>query len=230
MVASQNQPAIPQEIEQFREQIRVSEPPILGISWLQPVYLISVILLTWALALSKISEPTWQDWMAFPVVWVIASFFEYWFHRFPLHRRSWPLEHVYDIHTKMHHRFYQWPFITMQSLNDIRSILFPWWAIFVHVAITGALSWFLLEPLFGQNFAWLVFASASAYMGFYEVIHMLCHMDEKHWTMKIPGVYWLRLHHGLHHVPEYMMTKNFNVVLPLGDIVFRTMTSKIPNK
>ncbi len=219
---------VPQEIETFREKVRAVEPPFLGLPMLQPITLVSVIILTWAVSWINIHDSTWQDWVAFPITWIGGSLFEYWFHRFPLHRRSKPIELVYDIHTKMHHVYYQWPHIVMPSMYDIRSILFPWWAIFVHVILTGTLCRFILYPLVGWNFAWITFGAGSAYFGFYEIIHMTCHLPKNHWFARLPILSWLRRHHGLHHIPSIMQTRNFNVVLPLGDFLFRTVTTKEP--
>lgn len=215
------------DMEGFRQLVREKEPPIFNIPLAQPVILVLVVIATWVWAFTQVEQVTWKDLLGFPFTWGTASLFEYWFHRGPLHQRKFPLEHIYDIHTKMHHRFYQWPDITMPSLYDIRTILFPWWAIFVHVLITGALSYFVLTPWIGHNGAWVVFASASAYFGFYEIIHMICHLPESHWVHKMAVFRWLRNHHGLHHVPSRMNDTNFNVVLPLGDLIFRTLRTKV---
>ena len=58
--------------------------------------------------ISHITAPTWWEWLVVPVVFLVCNIFEWFLHRYVMHRpqRSKALRAIYMRHTMMHHQFF----------------------------------------------------------------------------------------------------------------------------
>ena len=162
-------------------------------------------------------------WMALGIaagiIW--ASFFEWTFHRFFMHRPVHGFTYPFQMHALTHHRTFKADeTYHLQNPADAHLVPMAWWngpALIGLCAIPfAAASW--LTGRWG-----LLCGSVAAFMAYYAAYEYL------HWCMHIPksrrveraGIFFrMNGHHLLHH--RYM-NKNFNVVLPLADFCLRTM-------
>ena len=162
-------------------------------------------------------------WMALGIaagiIW--ASFFEWTFHRFFMHRPVRGFSYPFQMHALTHHRVFKADeTYHLQNPADAHLVPMAWWN---GPALIGlcAIPFALVSWLTGR---WgLLCGSVASFMAYYAAY------EYSHWCMHIPksrrveraGIFFrMNGHHLLHH--RYM-NKNFNVVLPLADFCLRTM-------
>jgi hypothetical protein len=171
-----------------------------------------------AFAISRIHDlRLWQ--LAFvPVFLVIGNAIEWHAHRGLLHRRTRFLESLYVHHTPQHHALYVSDAMPIRSARELKFVLLPAYGILSILASTSPIVIFFFA--IGQpNLAALWVASAVAYLLSYEWLHLAYHLPESSRIGRLPVIQRLRRHHQLHHVPVLMQRWNFNVTVPLWDVV-----------
>jgi len=152
---------------------------------------------------------------------VFASFFEWALHRWFMHK-PWPMfDYPFRTHALIHHHVFK----ADHSYHDVEGkhkdiIPMAWW--------NGPVLVLLCEiPFFPV--AWftghwgLCLGSAvafGAYYATYEYLHWCMHLPRKRGIERSGIFFRLNGHHILHH--RYMH-KNFNVVLPLADLLCGTL-------
>jgi len=152
---------------------------------------------------------------------VASSFFEWTLHRFFMHRPICGFRYPFERHTLVHHQIFKadasYHLIHEQ---DKQTIPMAWWN--GPVLVLVGLVPFLIASFFLQRWALLCGAALafSLYYGAYEYLHWCMHLPksrrlERSWIFRR-----LNGHHILHH--RYMQ-KNFNVVLPLADLLLGTL-------
>jgi hypothetical protein len=158
---------------------------------------------------------------AFAAAIVFASFFEWTLHRYVMHRPVGRFRYAYHAHTLVHHHTFKADH-TYHLINeaDKETIPMAWWngpvIILIGLLPVSAVAWAL-----GQ---WAIVPGAAAcfaaYYGAYEYMHWCMHLPK--WRRIERSRLFRRLngHHLLHH--RYMH-KNFNVVLPLADLLLGTL-------
>ena len=152
---------------------------------------------------------------------LFASFFEWAFHRFFMHRPVWRYEYSFRAHALVHHQTFKADH-TYHLVNeqDKETIPMAWWNGPALIAICTvpvlAMAWAL------GHWGLLVGAVPAfiAYYAAYEYMHWCMHLPkarrlERSWVFRR-----LNGHHLLHH--RYMH-RNFNVVFPLADLLFGTL-------
>lgn len=178
-------------------------------------------------SLALLEQPTWREWLTVPIVLVLINFNEWYIHRNILHRRTWPLEVLFWRHTPEHHVIFVRSDMAMRATREFRLVLIPFYgivAIFVTtLPITLAL-WFLVS----HNVALLWVASTMGYTVAYEWLHLSYHLPDDNPIGRSAAIRWLRRFHALHHTPELMQKWNFNVTVPLADLVLRTNFKGVP--
>ncbi len=158
----------------------------------------------------------------FGFFFLYTSLFEYAFHRWILHRPWRVLLHPYEIHTFLHHEvFCGDETFHVQREEDRGSILFEWWQGPLIVAAHAPAIWGL-ELLSGLPLFWGGIAALAVYYGLYEYLHWCMHCPAGRWIERTRVFRYLNAHHRLHHG---LWRTNFNVVFPLGDLVFGTFRS-----
>lgn len=152
---------------------------------------------------------------------VFASFFEWVLHKYVMHRPLGWFRYPFQAHAVVHHQIFKADHTYhLQHDKDKETIPMAWWNGPVLVLI-GSLPLVLLGWLIGQwGFAAGVVAAVGNYYVVYEYIHWCMHLPKQRRLEK--GWLFQRLngHHVLHH--RYMH-KNFNVVLPIADLVLGTL-------
>jgi hypothetical protein len=154
-------------------------------------------------------------------VFVLSNAVEWRAHKKLLHARWAPLGMLYDRHTPVHHKLYQRGSMAMKDPREFRVVLLPAFGILAILAITAPPAALLF--LLGQsNLACLWLMVTTGYVVLYEWLHLSYHLPEPWLVGPLRLTKWLRLHHELHHDPELMTKWNFNVSLPIWDLVRRT--------
>ncbi len=163
---------------------------------------------------------------------LLTSFYEWWVHRFVMHRpvKTWfgSFKYPFTAHTRVHHHVFKadgsYHLGTHERPDaDRKTIPMDWWN---GPALCLAATSLTVVPslLIGDWSLSLIFLGVcSAYYGVYEYIHWCMHLPKNH-PMRLVERFWvfrrLNGHHLLHH--RYMH-KNFNVVLPFADLCCGTL-------
>ena len=152
---------------------------------------------------------------------VFASLFEWTLHRFVMHKPVGPFRYPFEAHALIHHQIFKADH-TYHLVNpkDKKTIPMAWWNGPVLVACCQVP--FIIAAIIWEKWALVVGASVSCtlYYAAYEYIHWCMHLPKRR-IVERSGLYFrLNGHHLLHH--RYMH-KNFNVVLPLADLLLGTL-------
>ncbi len=175
-----------------------------------------------AFAVSRIHDLRLWQISLIPVFLVLANALEWHLHRGLLHRRTRFLESLYIHHTPQHHALYVSDAMAIRSARELKFVLLPGYGILAILAATSpvvVLFFAVREP----NLAALWVASAVAYLLAYEWLHLAYHLPGSSRIGGLPLIQRLRRHHQLHHVPVLMQRWNFNVTVPLWDLVRGTV-------
>jgi hypothetical protein len=162
------------------------------------------------------------------VVIVQASFFEWIYHRYWLHR-PWLPPQMFTAHTLVHHQLCKHDdTFHVHDEEQEEALTFQWWGGPLLIAInlvpwTGA--WWLLRATGAPLSLFVVCLIAVVttfclYYAAYEGFHYLMHRPTIAWIERSLLFRFLERHHRIHHAH---MGKNFNVVVPLADLVLGTL-------
>jgi hypothetical protein len=148
-----------------------------------------------------------------------SSLFEYAYHRWLLHRHWRVLPHPYRIHVLIHHRTFGGDATYhVRHGEDRDSILFQWWQVLVLLGGNAPVVWGV-QLATGIPVFWGGMIALAAYYGVYEHAHWCMHNPAGWWIERTRLFRFLSANHRDHH---RLWQINFNVVLPLGDLVFGT--------
>ena len=162
-------------------------------------------------------------WMAsaFVIATVFASFFEWTFHRFVMHRRVKIFMYPFERHTLVHHHIFKADeTYHLIKEEDKYTIPMAWWNGPALIAV-GMIP-FVAAAVLLRSWGFVCGSALACcvYYGVYEYIHWCMHLPRKR-SLERSGIFFrLNGHHLLHH--RYM-GKNFNVVLPLADLCLGTL-------
>ncbi len=157
-----------------------------------------------------------------PAFFVVANAIEWHAHRDLLHRRTWPLEVLYQRHTPQHHAIYVAEDMFIREWRELKFVLLPAWSILTIPVVASPpaiLFWIAGLP----NVAALWIASAVGYLLVYEWFHLAYHLPAEGAIGRLRVTAWLRRHHQRHHSPHLMQRWNFNVTIPIWDLVRGTV-------
>jgi hypothetical protein len=195
--------------------------------WYNGFLHVAIIFITGFVALyiyiSNISAATAADFLIVPVTFIGANFFEWWIHRYVMHRPS-PIKAfraIYNRHTLMHHQFFTAEEMRFADHNDWRVTFFPPYAlvVFTLMSIPAAI---VLGWLFNPNVGWLFISTTTSMYLVYEFMHFCCHVDDNWFVDHMPFVNTIRRHHTAHHNQSIMMERNMNLTFPIMDWAFGT--------
>lgn len=155
------------------------------------------------------------------ILW--SSVCEWILHRYVMYRVSFRFRYAYEAHAKVHHNIYKSDnSYHVQRGDDGKKIAMAKWNGIVISILAG-----IPMIVFGYWMFILAFIISMSYYGVYEFMHWCMHMPKRRsmeymmWFRKLNG------HHLLHH--RYV-NKNYNVVLPFGDLIFGTLMIRSPIK
>jgi hypothetical protein len=174
------------------------------------------------LAIWQLREPTWLQLLFLPAILIVSNATEWRLHRDILHKRTRPFELIFDRHTPEHHAVYVCDDMAIRSTKEFRLVLIPAYGIVTVFLGTSPIT--LALYFLGQwNLACLFVIATMSYVVSYEWFHLSYHMPPESFVGRRWLVRVLRRHHATHHRPELMQKWNFNVTLPLWDLVRGTI-------
>ncbi len=157
---------------------------------------------------------------------IFSSFFEWLLHRFLMHKPLGPLRYPFERHALIHHRIFRADeSYHLQNRADQYTIPMAWWNGPVLIAacavpfVVAAVIWGTWGLVCGAVVSFVV------YYGAYEYMHWCMHLPKRRRLEKSWLFHRLNGHHLLHH--RYM-NRNFNVVLPLADLLLGTLLRRSP--
>ena len=169
----------------------------------------------------QIAAPAWYEFLVIPVAFCISNAFEWWIHRYVMHRPVKGFMGIYKRHTLAHHQFFTHVEPTIDNTRDFRIVFFPPYALVAFMVLS-------LPPaavlgLVGlPNAGWLLLITNVALYLNYELFHYCCHVKDDRVVRHIPLVNSIRRHHIAHHNTALMMERNFNLTYPIADWFFGT--------
>jgi hypothetical protein len=186
------------------------------------VFMIYAIGLTgiWFFA-NRIVAPRWWELLVIPLAFAISNVFEWWIHRYVMHRPVKGFMGIYKRHTLAHHQFFTDAEPSVDSNRDFRIVFFPPYALAAFMAGSIVPAW-ILGLAGAPNAGWLLLITNTALYLNYELFHYCCHVKDDRIVRHIPFVNSIRRHHIAHHNTAIMMEKNFNLTYPIADAIFGT--------
>jgi sterol desaturase/sphingolipid hydroxylase (fatty acid hydroxylase superfamily) len=173
----------------------------------------------------QIGTPAWYEWLIVPLAFTVANVFEWWIHRYVMHRpRQDPFNFcmgIYKRHTLAHHQFFTKEEVSIDGQRDFRITFFPPYALIAFMMISAAPAWVLMLLGFADAGWLLLTTNVFLYLN-YELFHYCCHVKDDRIVRHIPFVNTIRRHHLGHHNMAIMMEKNFNLTYPIADWLFGT--------
>jgi hypothetical protein len=178
-------------------------------------------------SLFQLEEVSIGEWMLFPVVMLLMNFAEYYSHRWLGHVKKPWARFIYERHTGDHHTFFMEDYMDYESTRDWRVVFFPTHLIIGFILLLALPGGYIIQQLLSANAGYLFAAATlSAYL-FYELMHFSFHIPHgsklQRLFLCIPGWKQMRHTHVLHHKREIMTYKNFNITLPIFDILLNTI-------
>jgi hypothetical protein len=173
--------------------------------------------------ISNMNNIQWWEWLAVPVTFLICNFFEWWLHRYIMHRPSSIklFRAVYSRHTLMHHQFFTEEEMRFADHHDWRVTFFPPYSlvVFTLMSIPAAIA---LGVIVSPNTGWLFISTTTSVYLIYEFMHFCCHVQDNAFVRNMPFVNTIRRHHTAHHNQSIMMERNMNLTFPIMDWLFGT--------
>ena len=169
-------------------------------------------------AIACLNHVRWWELLLVPFVYVLSNAVEHRAHRVALHRRTPGLTILYDRHTPMHHRIFVAKDMAIRDRREWALVLLPWFGILAIAVLTAPITialWFV-----ERNLACLFVVTTMGYVLSYEWLHLAYHLPN---ADRVPVLRALRRHHATHHHPPLMQKWNFNVTVPLWDLVRGTI-------
>jgi hypothetical protein len=210
----------------FRQQYRASIATSYS-GWVHMITVLAVGLGVIIYAVLQLQSVSLLEWLVFPLTMLVVNFAEYCAHRWLGHKKTQYGKLFYSRHTGDHHSFFLDHSMNYQAVRDWRVVLFPVYLIFAFLFGLILPTAYVLSELFSMNAAYIYGAAGITGYLFYEVMHFSYHIPHGHWAEKmflvIPGWTALRHLHVLHHKREKMAEINFNITLPIFDVLLGTL-------
>lgn len=178
-------------------------------------------------------------WLLFCVVagsLVLASLIEGLLHQFVLHTNQkrllfGVLKGAFRAHSVEHHPAYRGAHYHRPAPHSEKHISLGWYTLPLILVLLSPI--FVLLVLYVSWVGALLFyAVLVLYYTAYEFLHWHMHFPTKHgkprWYTRVPGLktifQWFDVRHYVHHLAD---DRNFNVVLPIYDLLFGRYTTDI---
>ena len=177
------------------------------------------------ICLSRLRAPSALELATIPIAFAFANLVEWLAHKHLMHRRRRPFSVLFDRHTPEHHRVYHKGSMAMKSARELRLVLIPAMGV-LGIVLLAAPAAFLAGVVANENVGWLFLLTSALYVVAYELTHLCYHLPESTPLYRFSAVRFLREHHAEHHATGRMQHFNFNVTVPLFDLIFRTMAPR----
>ncbi|MCB1743308.1 MAG: fatty acid hydroxylase family protein, partial [Gammaproteobacteria bacterium] len=140
--------------------------------WLHVAVIYTIGLMAMYLYVAHIHVLRWWELLTVPVVFLLCNMFEWWIHRYVMHRplRFRGARAIYTRHTLMHHQFFTDTEMRFADSLDWRVTFFPPYAliVFILMSVPAAL---LVGWLFTANMGWLLMCTTTSIYLIYEFMH-----------------------------------------------------------
>jgi hypothetical protein len=210
--------------EPFRRQL-IDKIPGWYSPWGHLAGTVGVGVITLFIAAPRLDAPALLDFLTIPIAMVFSNLVEWFAHRHLMHHRRFPFWVLFDRHTPEHHRVYAYDSMAIESRAELRLVLIPAVGV-LGIVLLAAPAAFLAGLLVNPNVGWLFLMTSAVYVVGYELSHLAYHLPESSFVYRLPLLRTLREHHAHHHIPGLMQKANFNVTIPLGDLLFGTIASR----
>lgn len=215
-----------ESMKQFRQKYRANIASSYS-GWVHMASVLAVGLSIIFYTLLQLQTVSWSEWLVFPLVMLLVNFAEYYAHRWLGHRKTPYGKLFYQRHTGDHHSFFLEQSMAFESVKDWRVVLFPLYLIFAFLLGLILPFGYLVSELISMNAAYLFAAAGISGYLLYETLHFSYHIPRGHCSEKvflaIPGWRALRHLHVLHHRRDKMGEANFNITLPIFDLILGTL-------
>jgi hypothetical protein len=210
-------------LRKFRRRL-VRKVPAWYSPWGHLAGTVGVGLFTLIAAAPRLDGVTAYDFATLPVAFVFANLVEWFAHKHLMHHRRRPFGVLFDRHTPEHHRVYQYESMAIEHPRELRLVLIPALGVLGIVLLAAPVA-LAAGLLVNENVGWLFLMTSAVYVVGYELSHLAYHLPERSLVYRLPFLRALREHHARHHHPELMQKANFNVTIPLGDLLFGTLAT-----
>lgn len=199
--------------------------PLLSGALFSVGYTLAVCALGIALPYVYLKNVTVFELMIVPVTFILANFLEYAVHRWPMHHAYRRFEILQVLHMH-HHHYFALNQYRLRGVRDMDMVVFPPLVLTVIALGPVCIGGILIGIIWSMNAALLWCMTVFLYYLVMQVIHVMCHVEEHHPLLRLPMLQYLWNHHRIHHTKEYMLTKNFNFIVPIADFFFKTATQE----
>lgn len=194
-------------------------------SWYRPLPHLALPTLfglaTLVFAVTQIHALRAVELLAIPITVLTAFGFEWRVHKSILHRRIPGLGVIYDRHELQHHVVFTDEDMPYRSLSELKLILMPAYAVLLIALINAPLA-YALARFVAPNVGYIYLVTSMGFFLTYEWLHLAYHLPPSHPVGRIKLIARLREHHRRHHEPRLMKAWNFNVTVPVFDVVHGT--------
>ncbi|WP_444898795.1 sterol desaturase family protein [Microbulbifer sp. VAAC004] len=164
---------------------------------------------------------TWEL-LVIPAGTVIYNFSEYASHRWAGHKKIRIAGLFYRRHTGDHHSFFSPPLFSIDSTRDWRIVLFPTYLTATLALVIAPILGYFFSILFSMNAGYLLIVTMVVNHLGYELLHLGYHQPQNHWFHRVPVLRELAQLHRIHHQRKWMNECNFNLTIPLFDLLLGT--------
>src|SRR5579883_3469238 len=158
---------MPKRQEAFRADYRPRISPWYnGLLHVAVIYAIGIAALWYFIP--HIHNPGWVEWLVVPVTFLATNLFEWWIHRYVMHRPVKGFMGIYKRHTLAHHQFFTHHEPSFDNTRDFRIVFFPPYALvaFIGLSIPPAAALYALGL---PNAGWLLLITNVALYLNYEL-------------------------------------------------------------
>lgn len=186
------------------------------------ILIITCIILGIAPLFLFIKEIRYIELCTIPIAILIANIFEYVTHRFAMHNKIKFFGKLYKSHAGKHHRYFTYKEMEIDCDKDLRQVFAkPKFVILFTILVLVPIS-FILGKIFSFNISVLFFSTIIFYYFFHEICHLVSHVSDSNFLLKIKFFEKIKKRHKIHHNTKMMREKNFNISFPMMDILFKT--------
>jgi hypothetical protein len=177
-----------------------------------------------ALGVALATRASLLDWALMPAFFVVANLLEWTVHRFPMHRPITP-RIMYKNHAMLHHIAFTDGNMPVAGARELGLVMMPWYTM-IGLFVVASPVMVLAGVLRGPGLAGVFVIAAVLYFVGYETLHALYHLPDATLDRlglgKLAVFRGMQAHHARHHVLRRMGAVNFNVTVPLMDLIFGT--------
>ena len=174
----------------------------------------------------QITQPAWYEWLVIPVAFCLSNVFEWWLHKYVMHRPVKGLMGIYSRHTLAHHEFFTDIEPSFDNTRDFRIVFFPPYALVAFMSLSLAPA-FILNRLGFANAGWLLLITNTALYLNYELFHYCCHVkDDSRGAAHSAGEFHPPPSHRASQ-PRYHDDAQFQPDLSGGGLVLRHLRSEV---